>query len=116
MKLKAGDVLIEVRRGGRRTERTVTKVGRRWAETLNGRVSVEPDASGFIYCPDTHTSDAEVYVSHYAADVAAWKSGALAAVRKGIEWTYSSKFSVETLESALTLFGIEHEPAPKVTP
>ncbi len=116
MKLKVGDVLIEVRRGGQRRERIVTKVGRTWAYTLDGRVSVEPDADGATHCPDLHRPDAAVYTSHHAADVSAWKSDALAAVRKRIEWTHASKFSAETLQAALTLFGIEHKPAPKVTP
>lgn len=117
MKLKVGDVLVELERGGHRRERTVTKVGRVWAYALGIRVAVDPNPDG-TYTIDNNGYGSQRYahIGHHALDVAAWKTKAMAELRKATEWNSHRKFSVETLESALTLFGIEHEPAPKVMP
>jgi len=117
MRLKVGDVLVEVERGGKRRERTVAKVGRVWAQALGCRVAVEPNADG-TYTIDNHGFGASrrAYLGHHALDVSLWKTSAINAVRKAVDWQSNKTFSVETLEAALVLFGIEHEPAPKVAP
>lgn len=117
MKLKVGDVLVDLERGGHRRERTVTKVGRVWAYAFGIRVAVGPNPDG-TYTIDNngYGSQRYAYLGHHALDVATWKAKAVTDLRKTLEYGSHRRFSVETLEAALTLFGIEHEPAPKVTP
>lgn len=117
MKLKVGDVLVELERGGHRRERTVTKVGRVWAYALGIRVAVGPNPDGTYTIDNSgYGASRRAYLGHHALDVAAWKSSVTTELRKAFDLNSRRSFSVETLEAALALFGIEHEPAPKVTP
>lgn len=112
-KLKVGDVLVEVLRDRTRRTFPVLKVGRLWATTLHGRVNMQPDAFGRC-AVDTggYGSDRKVYVSHHAADVALWKRKALTELRRCVDRLNAETLRVETLEAALTLLSVEHEPAP----